>query len=161
MISKKIIATMDWTKSESTPIISNPAERPNQKMDSSLFEVIARRRNPAIPNPVRIQKMANIVTSKIVGTVRAKSPKITPIMPLMRHESFVSVNYHRPTSPIFLSSFFGITTKKFMLFLKLHFFNVCRINIHINHFVQPAEQVVIEMIVTRFGLECLFILFSS
>ena len=92
MISKKMIATIGCTKNERTPIISNPADRLNQNSDSSLLEVIARKRNPAIPNPIKIQKMTyKVSSSRILGNSRAKSPKITPIMPLMRHDNLVSM----------------------------------------------------------------------
>jgi hypothetical protein len=62
-------------------MMSNPAERPNQNKDSSLFDVMARKRNTTITTPINIRKRPKNVNCSCSGNSRAKIPKMTPIMP--------------------------------------------------------------------------------
>jgi hypothetical protein len=62
---------------------SKPAERPNQNNDSSLFDVMARKRNTTITTPIIIRKRPKNVDCNCAGNSRAKSPKMTPTKPQM------------------------------------------------------------------------------
>jgi hypothetical protein len=76
---------------EIMPTTRSTAEQKNQKNESSAGEVIPINTQSTIPAIRRNQKIPRNKESTGPGTIRARPPKITPITPLRRQDSFASI----------------------------------------------------------------------